>query len=183
MTNPPYGAQQYPQPGQQPPPPQGGYGAPQGPGYGQPGPQYGQPPQYGQQPGYGAPGPQYGAPGQQYGQQQYGYGAPQYGQQPKKSKKGLIIALVALLVAAGVAVLLFVLLSYDQLDPGAVERDVAAQFEDREAVAVDLSCPAEMKVEQGATYDCTGTTADGEDVTLRIEITDEDTAAYTWSEP
>jgi hypothetical protein len=193
MTNPPYGAQQYPQPGQQPPPPQGpGYGGAPGQ-YGQPGqqpgsygqPQYGQPapqptqPQYGQQPGYGAP--QYGQ--QQYGQpQQYGYG-PQYGQpQQKKSYKGLIIGLVGLLVAAGVAVLLIVLLSYDQLDPAAVERDVAAQFQDREAVPIDLSCPADMKVEQGATYECSGTTEDGEDVTLVIEITDEDSAAYTWSE-
>ncbi len=96
---------------------------------------------------------------------------------------GLVAALVALVVAAGVAVLLFVLLSYEQLDPGAVEREVAAQFQDREAVPIDLSCPADMRVEQDATYECTGTTEDGEDVTLQITITDEDTAAYTWTEP
>jgi hypothetical protein len=40
-----------------------------------------------------------------------------------------------------------------------------------------------MKVESGATYQCTGTTADGEDVLLHIAITDEDSAAYTWTEP
>ena len=40
-----------------------------------------------------------------------------------------------------------------------------------------------MTVDAGATYECTGTTADGEDVTLQIPITDEDSAAYTWTEP
>jgi hypothetical protein len=69
------------------------------------------------------------------------------------------------------------------LDPTAVERDVAAQFEEREGVAVELSCPGEMTVESGSSYECTGTTADGEDVTLQIRIEDEDSAAYTWTEP
>ena len=70
----------------------------------------------------------------------------------------------------------------EMLDPGAVERDVAAQFEAREDVTIDLDCPAQMPVEADATYDCTGTTEAGEGVTLRIQITDADTAAYTWTE-
>ena len=65
----------------------------------------------------------------------------------------------------------------------AVERDVAVQFEQREGVAVDLECAEEMAVEQGATYECTGVTADDEQITLQLEITDEDGARYTWAEP
>jgi hypothetical protein len=127
-----YGQPGYGQPGYgQPSYGQPGYGQP---GYGQPG--YGQPgygqPEYGQQygqPGYGQPpyGQQYGQPGydQQYGQygvaagyaqppgyvQQPGYGAPGgYAQPAKKSRKGLVVALLAglvVLVAAGVLVFLY----------------------------------------------------------------------------
>jgi hypothetical protein len=97
---------------------------------------------------------------------------------------GLIAAVTGflLLLIAGVVVLVMALQS-TVLDRSAVERDVAAQFEEREGVAIDLNCAQEMEVDAGATYECTGTTADGEDVTLQIVITDEDSAAYTWSEP
>jgi hypothetical protein len=196
MTNPPYG-----QPGQQPGQPYGqpaqpGYGPPGPPPYGgqpakpgygaQPGQQYGQPvygqpaqPAYGQ-PGYGQPG--YGQPGGQYGAPvQYG---PGYGQPAKKSKAGLVAGLLALLVLIVGAVLLFVFLGGSTvLDQGAVERDVAAQFQEREGVPVELTCPADMEVSANATYECTGTTEAGEDVTLQITITDEQSGAYTWTEP
>jgi hypothetical protein len=121
----PYGA-----PGQQPFG-QPGYGQPgYGQGYAAPpqgeqghqptqvfGSGFGQEQQYGQQPsgygptGYSQPGygqPAYGAPSG-YGQppgypQQPGYGVPSYGQPPeaKKSKKGLLISLVAVIVIVGV---------------------------------------------------------------------------------
>ncbi|UOY02515.1 DUF4333 domain-containing protein [Blastococcus sp. PRF04-17] len=170
------------------------------PSYGQPShgqPPYGQPP-HGQlphgQPPHGQPA--YGQP--QYGPPSYGrspsvqpYGQPQSGQPwqqppapPQKSKVGLIAAVTAviLLVIAGVVVGVLTLQS-TVLDPAAVERDVAAQFEEREGVPIDLSCDEEMTVDSGKTYECTGTTADGEDVTLEIRIEDEDSAAYTWTEP
>jgi hypothetical protein len=86
----------------------------------------------------------------------------------------VLIALVVVLVMS---------LQSTVLDPAAVERDVAAQFQEREGVAVDLDCADDMEVVKGATYECSGTTADGESVTLRIAITDEDSAAYTWTEP
>ena len=190
MTNPPQGP--YGQPGQQPGQPYGqpgqpGYGQPAQPGYGKPA--YGQPaqpgygqPAYGQPaaPPYGAPA-QYGAPGQYAAAGQYG---PGYGQPAKKSKAGLIAGLVGLLVLIVGAVLLFVFLGGSTvLDQGAVESDVAAQFQEREGVAVDLTCPADMEVSSGATYECTGTTEAGEEVTLRIAITDEESGAYTWTEP
>ena len=80
--------------------------------------------------------------------------------------------------------LLPILLGSTKLDSGATARDVAQQFEEREGVAVDLSCDDDMDVENGATYACDGTTADGEDVTLTITITDADAdpPTYTWSE-
>jgi hypothetical protein len=153
---------------------------PYGPPYGQPGngapgqPPYGPQPPYGQPQQYG-PAP-YGAPGQPYGQPA---GAP-----PQKSRVGLIAAVtgITLLVIAGIVVLVMALQS-TVLDRAAVERDVAAQFEEREGVAIDLSCEDEMPVDPGATYECSGVTADDEEVTLQIRIEDEDSAAYTWTEP
>jgi hypothetical protein len=157
-----------------------------------PGSEYGRtwqppvPPAYGQ--GYG---PQAPPPG--WEQAPYAgppYGQPFYGPPPgqpqlaRKSRAGVIAAIagaVLLLVVGGI-VLAFALRS-EVLDPRAVERDVAAQFEQREGVAIDLDCADRMKVESGASYECTGTTADDEPVTLRITITDEENATYTWTEP
>jgi hypothetical protein len=160
---PPYGA---PPPGsaQQPPPPPGWGPYTQGP--------YAQP--HYDQPHHGQPA---------YGQQFYG---PPPGQlaPPRKSRAGIIAAVagaVVLLAVVGIG-LAFALRS-EVLDPRAVERDVSAQFEQREGVAVDLDCADGMKVRTGATYECTGVTDDQESVTLRITITDEKSAAYTWTEP
>jgi hypothetical protein len=185
-----------------PPAPAAGYGPP---AYG-PNPPYGINPQAQPQP-YGQAAPQpYGQPyGQQpYGQQPYGppqqYGPPVYGPPPyglpgqpfgpppagpgPKSKVGLIavLTLVALVVIAAAVVLVRTFQS-TVLDAASAERDVAAQFEEREGVAIELDCPDDMEVIAGATYTCRGKTADGESVTLRLAITDAKTAAYTWTEP
>jgi len=91
---------------------------------------------------------------------------------------------VGLLVLVVVGVLLFVFLGGSTvLDPAAVERDVSAQFQEREGVGIQLDCPDDMEVSANATYECSGTTERGEDVTLQIAITDEASAAYTWTEP
>ena len=168
---PPFGA---PRHGQLPadpwPPP---YGPPQ---YGPP--QYGQP-QYGQRhPGpwqHDAPRP--GAPGHGAPQQ---YGAPR---PARVSRRGPVLGLLLLVAVVVVAVGLAATGGSTVLSRSAVEQDVAEQFEQREGVAVDLECAEEMSVEVGATYECTGVTADDEQVTLRIEITDAAGARYTWSEP
>ncbi len=178
---PPYGQQPHAAPGQP------AYGQqPQGPppGYAVPGsPPYGQPP-YGQQgfppPGYG-PGP-YGPPG--YGQPPYGpppFGPPGTPSPGRRSKAGLVAARAGVLVllVVGGTVLAFATRS-EVLDPRSVERDVAAQFEQREGVGIDLDCADDMTVDTGASYECTGVTADDEDVTLKITITDKEQAAYTW---
>jgi hypothetical protein len=150
-----------------------------GPGHasGQPTPpqQLGPPGRYGPPDHYGPP-PQYapyGAPGQ--------FGAPQA--PGRKSRVGLIAGLTAaLLVLIAVGVVLAMNLGPTVLDRTAVERDVAAQFEQLEGVAIDLGCPEEMKVESGAEYSCTGTTADGEEVELAIRIGDKLNGDYTWTE-
>jgi len=161
----------------QPAPPQ--YAAPQ---YGPPqygAPQYG-PPQYGP--------PPYGPPPSAYGPGAWPYGPPT-GAPPRKSRRGLFAVLAGVLVLViGGAVLLVALLDPTLLggtvlDAGAVERDVAAQFQQRAGVAVQLNCPSDMTVDKGAVYTCTGTTAQGENIRLKITVTDATTAAYTWTEP
>jgi hypothetical protein len=66
------------------------------------------------------------------------------------------------------------------LDTREVERDVAAQFEERYGVAIDVECPRDMEVDQGSTHECDAVTADHEKVTVVLTITDEDPVAYEW---
>jgi hypothetical protein len=160
---------------------QGSYGAIPAPsGYS---PQGGSPQgqqQYGSQTGYGAAQQQRGYPGQQGPGQGYG-GYPSA--PTKKRNTGLIVtlALVGVLVLALAILLPTVILNKTVLDQAAVQNDVGAQFQDQEGVGINLTCPADMEVEVSRTYECTGTTDDSEDVTLVIEITDED-GNYTWQE-
>jgi hypothetical protein len=196
-----YGQPQYPAPqyGQQPP----SYGQqPNGQQYGQP--QYGQGQQYGQ-PQY--PAPQYGQHPQQYGQPAYGqpqygqYGQPAYGQygpgqfpgqppagwgQPpaparrRPRRLTLLLGVLALAVLVVAAVLFGSGLGGKRLDPGSVQRDVAQQFEELEGVSLDLTCEDDMTVAPGRSYECRGRTADDEQVTVTLRLTD-DEGAYTWS--
>jgi Domain of unknown function (DUF4333) len=185
----------------------GGWGAPAGghgpyppPGqYGQPG-GWGSPSQYGPPGQYGPPQGQYGQPGQYgspYGQPgQYGvptgYGPPpqpgQYGgwgqpPQPARRRSGygkVFWLLVAVLVIA-LAFILPSRLGSTRLDPQSVQRDVAAQYEQREGVGIDLRCDQPMTVRDGRSYECAGTTADDQQVTITITITSQD-GDYTWSD-
>jgi hypothetical protein len=93
-----------------------------------------------------------------------------------------VIGLVVLAVLViGAAITLSFALGPTRLDPQAVQRDVAAQFEQRDHVAIDLSCDQSMDVRPGQAYRCTGTTARDEQVTITITITNED-GDYTWSD-
>jgi hypothetical protein len=133
------------------------------------------PPLGGDQPYRPTPFPTHGAPPD---------AGPPYAPPARKSHVGPIAAVTALLVlliAGGTALALA--LEPTVLDTAAVERDVAIQFGDRAGVAVQLTCPRDMEVQAGATHECRGITADDEDVTLRITITDDKSAAYTWTEP
>ena len=99
----------------------------------------------------------------------------------RKPKRHRLFWLLALAVLLVVAVVVPTGLGSTRLDPKAVERDVAAQFEQREGVALDLTCDGILTVEKGATYSCQGTTADGEQVPITIAITSAD-GDYTWSD-
>ena len=156
-------------------------GRPRQPQYGQPTPQpaYGQPAQPGVRPARVRPA---AAPVRDAAVRR----APvrHRGAPAEKSKVGLIALVTGgVLVLIAVVVVLVMSLQSTVLDPAAVERDVAAQFQEREGVSIELDCGDDMEVTEGATYECSGTTADGESVTLRIAITDEESAAYTWTEP
>ncbi|MGY2080367.1 DUF4333 domain-containing protein [Modestobacter sp. SYSU DS0657] len=68
-----------------------------------------------------------------------------------------------------------------RLDPDAVERDVAEQYEELRGVPLELRCEEPMPVAEGGTYACAGTTGDGDEVTVTIEVTDTD-GDYTWED-
>ena len=185
FASPAHGQQPPPVYGQQPPP---AYGQQPPPAYGQPG--YGQPGY--QQPGYGQPG--YGQPGyQQPGYGQPGYGQPGYGQPgwsgpvpaPKKSRTPLIAGIVALVVVVVVALLLIlptpIGLGKTLFDNQAMAADIATQYQNEFGIGIDVTCPAGEEVRAGSTFSCTGKTADGDDVTLAIKVTN-GSGDYTWSE-
>jgi hypothetical protein len=92
----------------------------------------------------------------------------------------VLLLLAAVLLVGGVV--LATTTGSTVLSRSAVESDVAQQFEEREGVAIELDCAEEMTVTDGATYECAGVTADDEQVTLQIRITDAEEARYTWVE-
>lgn len=158
MSYPPYG---------QPDPYQGQGGHPPASGYpGQQGP-YGAPPPG--QPGYGQAGPGYGQPYPGYGQPGYG-GQPPYGPPPKKSRTGLIVGLVVLLLVVAGAVTAGVVLTtqgktplasdekqievairefYDELSTGGFESATALACQEVRTEYEEL--PEEQKREFGTT--------------------------------
>ena len=153
-----------------------------------PAPQQPGPPPWGQQPPYGRPGGQPGGwppPGGGWGQPQQAWAPPAPPAPPTRhdrTRRLLIAALVAIVLAvAGATALLVYVLSSTVLDRSAVESAVAAQFEEREGVPLDLECDERMLVRPGADYECEGETDDGEDVEILITVTD-DEGAYTWAE-
>lgn len=95
---------------------------------------------------------------------------------------------IVLLAAVGIPVVLVVAvlalgwsLQPGRLDPADVERDVAAQYETRAGVALELSCPEDMPRESGGVFLCRGTTGDGERLVVEVEIADpSDDAEYHW---
>jgi hypothetical protein len=96
-----------------------------------------------------------------------------------RASAGLVAGLTVLvaLVVGGVTALA---LGPMTLDPAAVQRDVATQFEREHGVAVELSCPDAMEVASGGVYSCAGTTSAREEVTIEIRIADSLDGAYTW---
>ena len=84
-----------------------------------------------------------------------------------------------MVVAAVLGILAVRALPPEALDRAAVERDVAAAFEERDGVGLDLDCP-EMPVASGEVYHCAGTTSAGVRLTVEIQIGGELDGSYEW---
>ncbi|WP_280401709.1 DUF4333 domain-containing protein [Nocardia carnea] len=177
-----WGDQTQQQWGQQPPPQQWGDPAQQ---------QWGDPNQQQQQQQWSQPQPQAQQPQpQQWGQQpqaQSGqWGQPSQQQwgaqaQPQQSgggkKTGLIVglALLGVVVVAGVVVAILMLTAKDELDQAAVQTGVAKVLEESYGIedVKDVSCPAGQEVAVDATFTC-DLKVGGEDKKVNIKITKED---------
>ncbi|MCA0145547.1 DUF4333 domain-containing protein [Blastococcus sp. LR1] len=102
---------------------------------------------------------------------------------PRRPRTGVLWALAAVLFGGVVGCSLLVQsLEVDPLDPEVVERDIAAEYEERRNVALDLDCPRDMPVASGEGYSCRGVTAEGEQISVWIQIDDRLDGSYTWGE-
>jgi uncharacterized membrane protein len=104
---------------------------------------------------------------------------PQPPRRRRKRRRGVWLLVLALLVL--VIVVFPSGLGGTRLRPQAVQRDVGAQYEKRERVAIELNCDETMTVEDGKSYRCDGTTADGQRVTITITMVGSD-GDYIWSD-
>ena len=93
-----------------------------------------------------------------------------------------VLTLVGLVVVA--LVVLLIRRFPSGLDSGSVEREVAAEYEERIGVAVEVRCPDEMPVASGEVYACEGTRTDGAVIYVEIQIADPgEDADYRWWTP
>jgi cytoskeletal protein RodZ len=125
-----------------------------------------------QQP-YGQPyGQPVGGPGAPFGQP-----APPFGyQQPPKKKTGLIVGSIvgAVVLIGGLVVGAIFLFGSKTLDQGDAEQQVSAASEQLTGTAVaDVSCPADVEVEQGGTFTCTAT-LEGQDISFTVTQKDDE---------
>ncbi len=108
-------------------------------------------------PQYGPPATPHGPPPSPYGP--YGDPAGHFGQAPAPRRRtGAIIGAVvaAVLVLGGLVVGAVLLFGTAMLDTTEAERQIAQLTEDQAGVApTDVSCPADIEAESGATFACT----------------------------
>jgi len=71
------------------------------------------------------------------------------------------------------------------LDSASVEREVAAEYEQRTGDPVEVRCPEDMPKASGEVYACEGTRTDGEVIYVEIQISDpgEDRDYHWWTPP
>jgi hypothetical protein len=130
-------------------------------------------------PPFGSPAPQYGPPASPYGPPASPYGPPaaDFGQPPTPRKRtGAIIgAIVAgVLVLGGLVVGALLLFGTKTLDTADAEREIAQLTEDQAGVApTDVSCPADIDAESGATFACSASLED-QPITFTVTQTDGD---------
>ena len=87
---------------------------------------------------------------------------------------------IAMSVAIGIAVLVVILVVFGEkkLDSADLESKLTTQAAENARIDeadVSVSCPDDVKVEKGTEFDCSATLA-GQDVTIVVELTDDDGA-------
>ncbi len=124
-------------------------------------------------PSFGPPSPQqYGPPAAPYGPPAPGAGLPP----APRRRTGAVIAAVAAAVLAlgGLAVGAVLLFGATMLDTAEAERQIAQLTEDQAGVTpTDVSCPADIEAEAGATFACS---ASLEDQPISFTVTQTDDA-------
>ncbi|MGY1814776.1 DUF4333 domain-containing protein [Blastococcus sp. SYSU D00820] len=122
--------------------------------------------------------PQYAA--QQYPPQPYGgppLGSPGYGPPPPPRRRtGVVVGSVAgaVVVLGGLGVGAFLVLGTSTLDTAAAEeRIVTLTQEETGVAATDVSCPADVEAEAGATFTCTAV-LDGQGTSFTVRQTDDE---------
>ena len=149
-------------------PPDGGPHAPYGPSAGSPHAPYGP-----SAPSAGAPQALYGPPIPP----PFGSAAPPSGYQvPRKKRTGLVVGSViaGLLLLGGLIVGGVLLFGTKTLDSAEAQRQITALTEEQTGVApTDVSCPADIEAEAGATFSCTGS-LEGQPISFTVTQTDDD---------
>jgi hypothetical protein len=123
-------------------------------------------------PSFGPTAPQYGPPAAPYGPPPAGFGQPPA---PRKRTGAIIGAVVAaVLVLGGLVVGALLLFGTKTLDRADAEREIAQLTEDQAGVApTDVSCPADIEAESGATFACSASLED-QPISFTVTQTDDD---------
>jgi hypothetical protein len=123
-------------------------------------------------PSFGPTAPQYGPPAAPYGPPPAGFGQPPA---PRKRTGAIIGAVVAaVLVLGGLVVGALLLFGTKTLDTADAEREIAQLTEDQAGVApTDVSCPADIEAESGATFACSASLED-QPISFTVTQTDDD---------
>jgi hypothetical protein len=123
-------------------------------------------------PPFGPSAPQYGPPASPYGPPAAGFGQPPV---PRKRTGAIIGAIVAaVVVLGGLVVGALLLFGTKTLDTADAERQIAQLTEEQAGVApTDVSCPADIEAESGATFACTASLED-QPISFTVTQTDDD---------
>ncbi len=125
-------------------------------------------------PPFGPPAPQYGPPASPFGPPSTGFGPPPA--PPRRRRTGVIIGAVAaaVVVLGGLVVGALLLFGTKTLDTAEAERQIAQLTQEQAGVApTDVSCPADIEAEAGATFDCSASLED-QPITFTVTQTDAD---------
>ena len=122
------------------------------------------------------PSPSFGPAAPQYGPAPYGAPAG-FGQPPAPRRRtGAIVGAVVatVLVLGGLVVGALLLFGTKTLDTADAEHQIAQLTEDQSGVApTDVSCPADIEAESGATFACTASLED-QPISFTVTQTDDD---------